>query len=71
MGSDKTRALMSFVKIVIALVAGYAIFYFWNQTGSGRYFDASIADYTPYAAGLIVTVMVYFLLSKMSKGSGD
>ena len=71
MGSDKTRALLSFVKIAVAVAAGYAIFYFWNQTGSSRFFDESIAVYSPYIAGLIVTVMVFFLLSRMSKGSGD
>ena len=71
MGSDKTRALISFVKVVMALAAGYAIFYFWTETGSSRLFDESIAGYSPYIAGLIVTVMVFFLLSKMSKGSGD
>ena len=71
MGSDKTRALISFVKIVVALAAGYAIAHFWNETGSGRFFDESIAGYSGYIAGLIVAIMVFFLLSKMSKGSGD
>ena len=66
MGSDKTRALISFVKVLVALAAGYGIYYFWNENRAG------MDEYwVPYAAGLVAAVMVFFLLSKMSKGSGD
>jgi|GEM_PF-886117 len=70
MGSNATKAAISFVKIVVALGAGYGIYYFWSETGSQRFFDESIAGYTPYLAGLIVAMMVFLLLTKMSKGSG-
>ncbi len=66
MGSDKTRALLSFVKILVALVAGYAVYTLWSDTRAG------LDEYwVPYAAGLVVAAMVFFLLTKMSKGSGD
>lgn len=71
MASDKARAAMGFVKVIIALAAGYGIYYFWEQTGSSRFFDESIAAFAPYVAGLIVAAMVFFLLSRMGKSGGD
>jgi len=63
MGSDKTRALVAFAKVAVALAAGYALATVWMETRV----DDEI--YIPYAAGLVVAVMVFLLLSKLNKGS--
>jgi hypothetical protein len=66
MASDKMRALISFAKILVALAVGYGIAYVWNDT------RGSIDEiWVPYAAGLISAVMVFVLLSRLNKGSGD
>jgi len=66
MASDKMRAVISFAKILVALGVGYAIAYVWNDT------RGSIDDvWVPYVAGLISAVMVFVLLSRLNKGSGD
>ena len=66
MASDKMRALISFAKILVALGVGYAIAWVWNDTRAG------LDDvWVPYAAGLVAAVMVFILLSKLNKGSGD
>lgn len=66
MGSDKTKALMAFVKLLVSLAAGYGILTIWTETRAGL-----DEWYVPYGAGLIVAVMVFLLLSKLNKGSGD
>jgi len=66
MASDKMRAVVSFAKVLVALGAGYAIAYVWNDTRAG--IDEI---WVPYAAGLISAVMVFVLLSRLNKGSGD
>jgi len=66
MASDKMRALISFAKILVALCVGYGIAYVWNDT------RGAIDDiWVPYAAGLVSAVMVFVLLSRLNKGSGD
>jgi hypothetical protein len=66
MASDKMRAAISFAKLLLALAVGYGIAYVWNDTRAG------MDDwYVPYAAGLVAAVMVFILLSKLNKGSGD
>ena len=66
MASDKMRAAVSFAKILVALGVGYAIAYVWNDT------RGSIDEmWVPYAAGLVSAVMVFVLLSRLNKGSGD
>jgi len=66
MASDKMRALVSFAKILVALAVGYAIAWVWNDT------RGAIDDtWVPYAAGLVSAVMVFVLLSRLNKGSGD
>lgn len=64
MASDKTRALIAFAKVVVALAAAYAIYSVWSETRAGL-----DEWYVPYAAGAVVAVMVFFLLSKFNKGS--
>lgn len=66
MGSDKMRALLAFAKLAVAVAVGYGIFYVWTDT------RADLDEwYVPYAAWLVTTVMVFVLLSKLNKGSGD
>ena len=66
MASDKMRAVLSFAKILLALAVGYGIAYVWNDT------RGAIDDtWVPYAAGLVSAVMVFALLSRLNKGSGD
>ena len=66
MASDKTRAMLGFAKALVALAAGYAIWYVWgmNRPGMDEW-------YVPYGAGLVAAAMVFVLLSKLNKGSGD
>jgi len=66
MASDKTRALLSFAKIGLALVVGYAIAFVWaeNRVGMDEW-------YVPYGAGAICAIMAFVLLTKLNKGSGD
>ncbi len=64
MASDKTRALVAFAKVVVALAAAYAIYAVWSETRVGL-----DEWYVPYAAGAVVAVMVFFLLSKFNKSS--
>ncbi len=68
MASDKTRAAIAFVKLLISLAAGYGIFTVWAET---RGYDDPLIPYGPYVAGVIVVVMVFLLLTKLSKGSGN
>jgi prepilin signal peptidase PulO-like enzyme (type II secretory pathway) len=68
MGSDKARAAIAFVKVVVALVAGYGISWIWIDTRGFQ--DEVYVPFAPYLAGLVVAVMVYLLLTKLSKGSG-
>jgi len=66
MASDKMRALVGFAKLLVALAVGYGIAYVWNDT------RGAIDDvWVPYAAGLLSAVMVFVLLSRLNKGSGD
>jgi len=60
------RALVSFAKILVALAVGYGIAWVWNDTRSG--IDEM---WVPYGAGLLSAVMVFILLSKLNRGSGD
>ncbi len=69
MASDKTRALLAFVKVLVSLAAGYAISTIWIDTRG--FADEVYVPFAPYVAGLIVAVMVFLLLSKLNKGSGD
>ncbi|MCX8197818.1 MAG: hypothetical protein N3F07_01310 [Candidatus Micrarchaeota archaeon] len=75
MGSDKTKALISFAKIAVAIGAGYAMVTIWSEARAGMDPEYEILGNSvpliPYAAGLVVAVMVFFLLSKMSKSGGD
>jgi len=64
MASDKTRALVAFAKIIVSLGAGFAIYSVWNETRVGL-----DEWYVPYAAGVVVAAIVFFLLSKFNKGS--
>ena len=64
--SDKSRALVALAKVIVALVAGGYLGYFWMQIRAGL-----DEWYVPYAAGLITAVMVYLLLSKLGKSSVD
>jgi len=66
MASDKMRALIGFAKVLVALGVGYAIAWVWNDTRGG--IDEM---WVPYAAGLVSAVMVFVLLSRLNKGSGD
>ena len=66
MASDKMRAVLSFAKILVALGVGYAIAVVWNDT-RGTLDEM----WVPYAAGLVSAVMVFVLLSRLNKGSGD
>jgi uncharacterized membrane protein YedE/YeeE len=66
MASTSTKAILSFVKILVALVAGYGLAYFWMSAREGL-----DEWFVPYGAGLIVAVMVFVLLNKLNKGSGD
>ena len=66
MASDKMRAALGFAKALVALGVGYAIAYVWNDTRAG--IDEM---WVPYAAGLVSAVMVFVLLSRLNKGSGD
>jgi high-affinity Fe2+/Pb2+ permease len=64
MASDKMRALIGFVKILVALAVGYGIAWVWNDTRGG--IDEL---WVPYGAGLISAVMVFLLLSKLNKSA--
>ncbi|MFA4983499.1 MAG: hypothetical protein WC588_04780 [Candidatus Micrarchaeia archaeon] len=64
MASDKMRALIGFAKLAVAAVAGYAIYYVWVEARGGL-----DEWYIPYAAGTVVAVMVFVLLSKLNKGN--
>ncbi len=64
MASDKARAAIGFAKVAVALIAGYGMVVVWMQAREGL-----DEWYIPYGAGLIVAVMIFFLLSKLNKGS--
>ena len=66
MASDKMRAAVGFAKVLVALGVGYAIAYVWNDTRAGL-----DPEWVPYAAGLVSAVMIFVLLSRLNKGSGD
>ena len=76
MASDKMRALMAFVKFLVAVAVGYGIYWVWAMN-RGASVDAPFVpfvygyDPAPYLAGLIAAIMVFVLLSKLNKGSGE
>ncbi|MEM4634095.1 MAG: hypothetical protein QW275_02985 [Candidatus Anstonellaceae archaeon] len=75
MGSDKTRAMIAFAKFAIAVGAGYALATIWMDARAGIDPEYEIlgnmVPVVPYAAGLVVAVMVFLLLTKMGKTGGD
>jgi hypothetical protein len=76
MASDKMRAAVSFAKILVALGIGYAIYYIWGTTRDASLDDAFVPRFfdlqpAPYLAGIIAAIMVFVLLSRLNKGSGD
>ena len=66
MASDKTRAALAFAKLLVSLAAGYIIYTVWIDARGGM-----DEFFIPYAAGAVVAVMVFVLISKLNKGSGD
>ena len=66
MASDKMRAALYLAKLAVAAAVGYGIAYLWSDTRGGL-----DEWYVPYAVGVVCTVMVFLLLSKLNKGSGD
>jgi len=70
MASDKMRALISFAKLAVSAVAGFGIYFLWVENRTGETFPILGEWYLPYVAGIIVTAMVYLLLTKLNKG-GD
>ena len=67
MGSDKTRALLGFAKLLVAAVAGYGMYYVW-MTERGN-LENDFIPYAPYVAGIVAALMVFLLLSKLNKGA--
>ncbi len=65
MASDKMKAVFGLGRLVVAVVVGYAIANVWAET------RGPLDEwYVPYAAGVIATIMVFVLLTKL-KGGGD
>ncbi|MFA6213854.1 MAG: hypothetical protein WC717_01100 [Candidatus Micrarchaeia archaeon] len=72
MASDKMRAAFAFAKLALAAVVGYGIYYMWLETHAYMYDEYFFSlPYVPVLAGVISLVMVFFLLSRLNKGSGD
>jgi len=71
MGSDKMKALMYFAKLLVAAAVGYGVYAIWidvrSETASITGLDAGMEA---IISGIICTVMVFILLSKLNKG-GD
>jgi hypothetical protein len=75
MASDRARAVIGFAKLLVSLALGYAVYTIWIETRGGidpeyEIFGTSY-PVIPYLAGLVVTLVSFFLLTKLSKGSGD
>lgn len=64
MADTKMRALVAIGRFLVALGAGCAIWWMWNEN---RPYDEW---YVPIGAGLVVVVFAFLLLSKL-KGGGD
>ncbi|MCX8195438.1 MAG: hypothetical protein N3G22_05045 [Candidatus Micrarchaeota archaeon] len=64
--SDKSRALIAFAKLVVALAAGALLANIWIEA-------RGYADewYVPYGAGILVAAVIYLLLTRLSKSSAD
>lgn len=63
MASDKTRALLSFGRLLVAIAVGYGIYFVWSDTRSGL-----DEWYVPIGAGVVATVMAFLLISKLKGG---
>ena len=64
--SDRSRAAVAIAKVLLSLVAGAFLGYFWLQV------RGELDEFwVPYAAGIITAVMVYVLLSRLGKTSAD
>ena len=66
MASTKTRAVLGLAKLAVSLVVGYGMASIWASAREGL-----DEWFVPYAAGAVVAVMVFLLLSKLNKGGGD
>jgi len=71
--SDKSRAAIAIAKFLVALAAGGLLAHIWTQARGEA--DALLYPDAPwaiaYGAGIITTVMIYVLLSKLGKSSVD
>ena len=63
MASDKTRALLSFGRLLVAIAVGYGIYAVWSETRSGL-----DEWYVPIGAGAVATIMAFLLISKLKGG---
>jgi len=65
MASSSTKALISIGKVASSLVVGYLMYMYWSSV--------RVEDpwYYPGGAAIVCAVMIYFLLNKLNKGSGD
>ena len=76
MASDKTKAVLAIAKLAVALAVGYGIAMLWAGARSDAMDEMFVGPMfgvnpVPYIAGLIAAAMVFLLLSKLNKGSGD
>ncbi len=62
MASDKTRALLSFGRFLVALLLGYGIYAVWMETRPDDPWFYS------YGAAAIAIIMAFALLSKLKGG---
>jgi len=62
MASDKTRALLGFGRLLVAVAVGYGIFAVWSETRPDDPW------FYPYGAAAITIIMAFALLSKLKGG---
>ncbi len=71
MASNKTKALLSLFKLVIALGFGYGVYYYWYNlriVPAKALIPGETVEWA-YGAGIICAVIVYVMLGKINKGS--
>ncbi len=69
MADTKVKAVYSIIRVLVAVILGYAVYYLLTAEGNNVFLGDSTQMFG-IGGGIIVAILVFFLLTKL-KGGGD
>ncbi|HQT44779.1 MAG TPA: hypothetical protein PLO51_02280 [Candidatus Micrarchaeota archaeon] len=69
MADTKVKAVYSIIRVLVAAILGYAVYYLLTAEGDNVFLGDSTQMFG-IGGGIIVAILVFFLLTKL-KGGGD